>query len=267
MKIARTTYKHQRGTRRDLWDAETNRTAEDDGNTNYIPFFTRLTRANRRLVATSNDTDSPLSKPNAPPGLGQDEADVEPSLTQPVHVAFSHKLRLRPKCRIREGDTVRKLVEIGLATVEHGPIGTTGPFLLNPLAHQRSIIVVEYGSRGPSASGKQAILNGTQVPEPEPTLPDELAHIQLEPLESSAPRDDIETMSNVIEPPMSESGATNEPTIDLTSITTQLRSYEVVDDEYALELKVSEVSTSSQLLTVYQCSDPLRREMRNLQGM
>ena len=260
-------YKHRRGARRDLWDAEINRAAEHDGNTNYNPFFTRLTRTNRRLVATSNDTDGPLFKPNAPPGLGQDEANLEPPLSQPVHVALSQKLQLRRKCRIREGDTVRKLAELGLAFVEHGPIGTSGPFLLNPLAHQRSIIFVEYGSRNPSALGKQGSLDGNRVPEPEPTLPDELAHIQLGPLESSETRDDIETMSNVMEPPTSESGATNEPTIDLTSITTDLRSYEVVDDEYALELKVSDVSTSSQLLTVYQCSDPLRREIRSLQGM
>ena len=260
-------YKHRRGARRDLWDAETNRTAEDDGNTNYNPFFTRVTRSDRRLVATSNDTDSPLSQPNAPPGLGRDEADLEPPLTQSVHVALSHKLQLRRKRRVREGDTVRKLAEIGLAFLEHGPIGTSGPFLLNPLAHQRSIIFVEYGNRNPSALGKQGSLNGNCVPEPVPTLPDELAHIQLGPLESSETPDDIETMSNVMEPPTSEVGAINEPTIDHTSITTGLRSYEVVDDEYALELKVSDVSTSSQLLTVYKCSDPLRREIRPLQGM
>ena len=265
--MARTMYQHRRGARRDLWDAETNRTAEDDGNTNYNPFFARVTRANRRLVATFNDTDSPLSKTNAPPGLGQDEADLEPPVIQPVHVALSHKRQLRSKCRIREGDTARKFVEIGLAIVEHGPIGTSGPFLLNPLTHQRSIIFVEYGNRNPSALGKQGSLNGNHVPKPEPTLPDELAHVQLGPLESSDTPDDIESMSYVMEPPTSESGVTIEPAINLTSITTDLRSYDVVDDEYALELKVSDVSNGPQLLTVCQCSDPLRREIRNLQGM
>ncbi len=146
-------HKHRRGARRDLWDAEIDRAAEDDGNTNYNPFFTRASRTNRRLVTTSNDTDGPLSKPDAPLGLRQDEADLEPLLTQPVHVALSHRLHLRRKFRTR-GDTVRKFAEIGLAFVEHGPTGTSGPFLLNPLAHQRSIIFVEYGNRNPLALGK-----------------------------------------------------------------------------------------------------------------
>ena len=155
--MARKINQYRRAARRDLWDAEMNRTAEDDGNTDYNPFFTRATRATRRLVATSNDTDGPLSKPNAPFGLRQDEADLEPPSTQPVHVV-SHKPQLRRTCRIREGDTARKFAEIGLAFVEHGPIGTSGPFLLNPLAHQRSIIFVEYGSRNPLALGKQGSL-------------------------------------------------------------------------------------------------------------
>lgn len=135
LKMARAIYKYRRGARRDLWD-EINRAAEDDGNTNYNPFSTRATRANRRLVATSNDTDGPLSKPNAPLGLRQDEADLDPPF------------------RYHEGDAVRKFAEIGLAIAKHGPIWTNGPFSLNPLAHQRKIIFVEYGSRNPMALGK-----------------------------------------------------------------------------------------------------------------
>ena len=153
LKMARRMYKHRRGVRREILD-ELDRAAEDDGNTNYNPFSIRATRANRRLVATSNDTDGPLSKPDSPPGVRQDEVDLEPPLTQPVQVALSHKTQLRRESRIRQGDAVRKFAEIGLAFVEHGPIGTSGPFLLNPLAHQRSIIYVEYGSRTPSTLGE-----------------------------------------------------------------------------------------------------------------
>ena len=145
----------RRAARRDLWDAEMNRGAEDDGNTNYNPFFTRATRANRRLVATSNDTDGPLSKLDPPPGLRQDEADLKPHLTQPAHVASLHKPPLRRTFGSRGKDkATRKFAEIGLALIEHGPIGTTGPFLLNPLTHQRSIVLVEYGSRNPLVPGK-----------------------------------------------------------------------------------------------------------------
>ena len=66
---------------------------------------------------------------------------------------------------------------------------------------------------------------------------------------------------------MPDLGDKNEPTIDHTPITTDLRTYEVVDDGYALEQKVYNVSTSLQLLIVYQCSKAPRREIRNLQGM
>ncbi len=103
--------------------------------------------------------------------------------------------------------------------------------------------------------------------EPGQKLPDELAHIQSGSPESSKTQEEVETMSNVMEPPTPDSGDTNESTIDHTPITTDLRTHEVVDDEYALEQKVSDVSTSFQLLTVYQCSNPPRRKIRNLQGM
>ena len=78
LKMARTMHQYRRAARRGLWDAEINRAAEDDGNTNYNPFFTRATRANRRLDVTSNDTDGPQSKLDPPLGLRQDEADLEP---------------------------------------------------------------------------------------------------------------------------------------------------------------------------------------------
>lgn len=109
--------------------------------------------------------------------------------------------------------------------------------------------------------------NGNHVPEPGQTLPDELAHTQSGSLESSKTREDTETMSKVAEYPMPESGDTNEPTIYHSLTTTDLRTYEVVDNEYALEQKVSDVSTKLQLLIVFQCSTPPRREIRNLQGM
>ena len=105
------------------------------------------------------------------------------------------------------------------------------------------------------------------MPEPGQKLPDVLAHVHSGSPKSSKTQEDIESISNGTEPPTPDSGDTNEPAIDHTPITTDLRTYEVVDDEYALEQKVSDVSTSSQLLTVYQCSNPPRREIRNLQGM
>ena len=141
-------HQYRRAARRDLWDAEIDRAAENDGNTNYNPFFTAATRINRRLVATFKNTDGPQSKLDPPLGLRQDEADLEPHRTQPAPVASSHKPQLRRKCRIREGDTVRKFAEIGLAFLEHGLIGTSGPVL------PTSIIFVEYGSRNPLALGK-----------------------------------------------------------------------------------------------------------------
>lgn len=109
--------------------------------------------------------------------------------------------------------------------------------------------------------------NGNRVAEAGQGLPDELAHIQSGSLETSEPREDTETTSKVTESPRHESGDTNEPTIDHTLTTTDLRTYEVVDNEDALEQKVSDVSTSFQPLTVYQCSNSPRREIRNLQGM
>ncbi len=163
-------HQYRRAAKRGLWDAEINRATEDDGNTNYNPFFSRVTRANRRLDVTSNDTDGPQSKLDPPLGLRQDEADLEPHFTRlevgkkpvklgsdatPAHVVSSHKPPLRRKFGTRGKDkAIRKFAEIGLALVEHGPLGTTGPFLLNPLAHQRSIILVEYGSRNPLVLGK-----------------------------------------------------------------------------------------------------------------
>ncbi len=74
-------------------------------------------------------------------------------------------------------------------------------------------------------------------------------------------------MSNFTEASTPSSGGTSEPTTDHTPITTDLRSYEVVIDEDDLEQKVSAVSIKFQLLTIYQCLDPPRREIRNLQGM
>ena len=105
------------------------------------------------------------------------------------------------------------------------------------------------------------------MPEPGQKLPDVLAHIQSGSPQSAKTQEGIETMSNVTEPPTPDSGDTNEPTIDHTPITTDLRTCEIVDDENALEQMVSDVSTSFQLLTVYQCSNPPRREIRNLQGI
>ena len=105
------------------------------------------------------------------------------------------------------------------------------------------------------------------MPEPGQKLPEVPTHSQSGLPESSKAQEEIETMSIVTETPTSNSGGTSEPTIDHTPITTDLRSYEVVIDENDLEQKVSDVSTSVQLLTVYQCLNPPRREIRNLQGM
>ena len=84
-------------------------------------------------------------------------------------------------------------------------------------------------------------------------LPDALAHIQSGSPRSSRTQEEIETISITTEPPTPGSEGANEPTTGNTPITTDLRNYEVVDDEYALEQKVSYVSTHFQLLTVYQC--------------
>ena len=79
--------------------------------------------------------------------------------------------------------------------------------------------------------------NNNRVLEPGQNLPEVSTHIQSRFPESSKPQEKVETRSNVTEAPTPNPVGTDEPTTDL-------RNYEVVDDDIALRQKVSDVSTS-----------------------
>ena len=87
--------------------------------------------------------------PDAQPAHVPDAQSVHVPDVQSTYVASSHKHLLRRIFGTRgKGKAKQKFAEIGLAFI------TAGPSLLNPLAHQRSIVLVEYGSRNPLALGK-----------------------------------------------------------------------------------------------------------------
>ena len=112
-------------------------------------------------VPSSGPSSEPSFVPSSGPSSVQAEVEEErveldfdaPSAhvpdVQPAHVASSHKLPLRRIFRTRgRYKAKKKFAEIGLAFL------TNSPFLLTHSAHQRSIILVEYGTRNPLASGK-----------------------------------------------------------------------------------------------------------------
>ena len=85
-------------------------------------------------------------------------------------------------------------------------------------------------------------------------FPEASTHIQPGFPESSKKQEKVKTTSDVTEAPTPNSRDTNEPRTDHTPIITDLMSYEVVGDGHALEQKVSDVSTTFQLLAVYLCA-------------
>ena len=81
-------------------------------------------------------------------------------------------------------------------------------------------------------------------------LPELLTHIQPRSPESSKNQEKIETVSNVMQAATPDPGDTNEPTTDHAPVITDLKSYEIVRDGYALERKVSDVSISFRFVAI-----------------
>ena len=159
-------HKYRHVARRNAWDPY------DNGRPNYNPFALKSIR--RRIEEDESTVlpDDPIKdsvsreeefarlNPNGKDEPVDDAYDPQPADIahaclapvpdgQPAFVVPSHKRPLKGKFGTRSKNKAsQKIAEIGLAFIEYGPAGQ------NTLAHQSSIIFVEYGTRDPLASGK-----------------------------------------------------------------------------------------------------------------